>query len=172
VEKHGKTPDFNWTEKRRVALECLIQAGGNVRRAAELSEKHSPSVSYGYLQELKYAQKYRPFREEYRRRTGKLLNALEVDTEYVLQRLLELTRPDIPPSTRRLALRDLGQYAGTWAPQRKETEVKETEVLEAMRATLAQLIDDEPDAARKRELIEAVELIFDAISRRRASKST
>jgi len=101
VEKHGKIRNFDWTAKREVALECLIQTGGNVRRAAELSQKSSPSVSYGYLQELKYAEKYRPFREEYRRRTGELLNALDVDTEFVLQGLLELTRPDIPPSTRR-----------------------------------------------------------------------
>jgi len=58
-----------------------------------------------------------------------------------------------------------------WPPQRKEAEVKETEVHEAMRAMLSELIDREPDPARKRGLIEAVELMFDAISRRRASKS-
>jgi len=171
VEKHGKTPKFDWTAKRNVALECLIQAGGNVRLAAKLSEKCSPSVSYGYMQELKYAKKYRPFREEYRRRTGELLNALEVDTEFVISGLVELTGPDIPPNTRRHALCDLGKYVGVWPPKRKEAEAKETEVHEAMRAMLSELIDHEPDPAKKRELIEAAELISDAISRRRASES-
>jgi len=159
MEKHRKMRNFEWTAKRLVALECLIQTGGNVRRAAELSKKHSPSVSYGYLQELKYAEKYRPFREEYRRRTGELLNALEVDTEFVLQGLLELTRPDIPPSTRRQALRDLGQYLDIWARQPKEAGRHE-----ARDERLAKAIDDEPDPAKKRELVEAAELISDAIS--------
>jgi len=163
--------DFNWTPKRRAALEYLVQARGNVRVAAQLSKRGPVSVSYNYLNELKYSEKHKAFREEYHRRTGELLNALEVDTEYVVKGLVELTRPDIPPSTRRLAYRDLGQYVGIWAPQRKEAEVKESEVLEAMRATLTELIDDEPDAARKRGLLEAVELIFDAISRRRAGKA-
>jgi len=162
---------FDWTPKRKVALECLIEARGNVSRAAELSKQHSPSVSFGYLHELKYAPKYRPFREEYNRRTGELLSALEVDTEYVLKGLVELSRPDTPPSTRRQALRDLGQYVGIWAPQRKETEVKETEVHEAMRAMLSELIDDEPDPAKRRGLVEAAELIFDAIRRGGAGKS-
>lgn len=78
VEKRGNPRNFEWTPKRKVALECLIQAGGNVRLAAELSERCSPSVSYGYMQELKYDEKYRPFRKEYQRRTGALLDALEI----------------------------------------------------------------------------------------------
>jgi len=163
--------EFNWTPKRRAALNYLIQARGNVRVAAGLSQRGPVSVSYNYLNDLKYSAMYKAFREEYERRTGELLNALEVDTEYVIRGLVELTRPDMPPSTRRQALRDLGQHVGMWPPQRKEAEVKETEVHEAMRAMLSELIDREPDPARKRGLIEAVELMFDAISRRRASKS-
>ena len=159
IEKHGKTRNFEWTAKRKVALECLIQAGGNVRVAAELSKECSPSVSYGYLQELKYAPKYRAFRQEYQRRTGELLNALDVNTEYVIKRYVELTRPDMPPSTRRQALRDLGQYLGLFAPKAKEVGVHE-----ARDERLAKAIDDEPDLAKKRELIEAAELISDAIS--------
>lgn len=172
MEKHVEIADFNWTAKRKAALEYLVQAQGNVRLAVDLSKKGSVSVSYGYMQELKYAEKYRPFREEYRRRTGELLNALEVDTEFVISGLVELTGPDIPPNTRRHALCDLGKYVGVWPPKRKEAEVKETEVREAMRAMLSELIDNEPDPAKKRGLIEAVEVIFDTISRRRASKST
>ena len=159
MEKHGKTRNFNWTPKRKVALECLIQARGNVRLAVELSKKRAPSVSLPYVEELKYSAKYRPFREEYNRRTGELLSALEVDTEYVLKGLVELSRPDIPPSTRRQALRDLGQYLGLWAPKAKEVGVHE-----ARNERLAKAIDDEPDPAKKRELIEAAELISDAIS--------
>ncbi|MCJ7667936.1 MAG: hypothetical protein MUP04_06620 [Anaerolineae bacterium] len=159
MEKRGETRKFKWTPKRRVALECLIQARGNVSLAVELSKKHSPSVSYGYLQELKYAEKYKAFREEYNRRTGELLHAMEVDTEYVIQGYVELTGPDMPPSTRRQALRDLGQYLGLWAPK-----VKEVGVHEARDERLAKAIDDEPDPAKKRQLIEAAELISDAIS--------
>jgi len=158
MEKHGKTRNFNWTPKREVALECLMQTGGNVRRAAELSKKHSPSVSYGYLQELKYAEKYRPFREEYRRRTGELLNALEVDSEFVLQGLLELTRPDIPPSTRRQALHDLGQYRGLWDPKTREAREPETTM-----ERIAKAIEDATDPERKEKLAKAAELFAEIL---------
>jgi len=49
VEKRGKPRNFEWTPKRKVTLQCLIRARGNVRVAAKLSEKSSPSVSYGYM---------------------------------------------------------------------------------------------------------------------------
>lgn len=158
MEKHGKTRNFNWTPKRKVALECLIQARGNVRVAVELSKNRVPSVSLPYVEELKYSAKYRPFREEYNRRTGGLLQALEVDTEYVLKGLVELSRPDTPPSTRRQALRDLGQYLGLWAPKRREAGERD-----AMKERLIRAIDDESDPATKRKLIEAVELLSDVI---------
>jgi len=153
-----KCETFEWTAKRKVALECLIRAGGNVRLAAELSKKCSPSVSYGYLQELKYAEKYRPFREEYRRRTGELLNALEVNTEYVIERYVELTRPDMPPSTRRQALRDLGQYLGLWDPKTKEAREPES-VMER----IAKAIEHETDPQRKEALAQAAELFTDVL---------
>lgn len=158
MEKRGKARDFDWTAKRKVALECLIQAGGNVRLAAELSKQCSPSVSYGYMQELKYDEKYRPFRKEYRRRTGELLNALEVDTEYIIKSYVDLTRPDIPPSTRRQALRDLGQYLGMFTPKAKEATAPETTM-----ERIAKAIEDEPDPQRKRATIEAVELLADIL---------
>ncbi len=141
-----------------MALECLIQARGNVSLAAEFSKNCSPSVSYGYLNDLKYAPKYKPFREEYNRRTGELLQAMEVDTEYVISRLVELTRPDMPPSTRRQALRDLGQYLGLWHSKRKEVEEHE-----ARKERLTRAIKDERDPEKQRKLIEAVELLSDVM---------
>lgn len=149
---------FNWTPKRKVALECLIRARGNVRLATQMSENESPAVSYGYLNELKYAEKYRPFREEYRRRTGELLQALEVDTEYVIQRYVELTRPDIPPSTRRQALRDLGQYLGLWDPKTKEARERETTM-----DRIAKAIEEETDPEGKEALAQAAELLADVL---------
>lgn len=158
MEKRGKTRNFEWTPKRKVALECLIQAGGNVRLAAELSKKCSPSVSYGYLQELKYAPKYRPFREEYQRRTGELLNSLEVDTQYVIERYIELTRPDVPPSVRRQALRDLGQYVGLFDRKTKDAREPETTM-----ERIAKAIEDATDPERKEELAKAAELFAEIL---------
>ena len=135
--------DFKWTSKRKAALEYLIRAGGNVRLAAEMSANESVSVSYGYLNELKYAEKYQPFREEYRRRTGQLLHALEVDTEFVIKGLVELTRPDIPPGTGRRALRDLGDYLGIW--DQKKGQVAEDDWTEV----LIEAIQRESDPERR-----------------------
>lgn len=149
---------FDWTPKRKVALECLIRAGGNVRLAAQISENESPAVSYGYLNELKYAEKYRPFREEYRRRTGELLQALEVDTEFVIKGLVELTRPDTPPTTRRQALRDLGQYLGIWDRKRKEIEE-----YDATQERIRKAIEEESDPDRKKAISDALETLADIL---------
>lgn len=156
--KTGKNEEFNWTPKRRAALDYLIQARGNVRVAAELSKRGPLSVSFAYLSDLKYSPKYKPFREEYERRTGELLNALEVNTEYVLQRYVELTRPDVPPSVRRQALRDLGQYVGLWDPKAKEAREPETTI-----KSIAKAIEDETDPERKEALAEATRLLADVL---------
>lgn len=156
--KTEKMAEFNWTPKRRAAREYLIQARGNVRAAAELSKRGPVSVSYNYLNDLKYSEKYKPFREEYRRRTGELLNALEVNTEYIIERYVELTRPDIPPSTRRQALRDLGQYAGVWTPKSKEAREPKT-----MMERIAKAIEEETDPERKQALAQAAELFADVL---------
>jgi len=152
--KTDKNEVFNWTPKRRAALDYLVQARGNVRIAAELSKKGPIPISYSYLRDLKYLPKYKPFREEYNRRTGELLNALDVDTAYVLERYVELTRPDMPPSTRRQALRDLGQYLGMWTPKAKEATEPETTM-----ERIAKAIEDTTDPERKEELAKAVELL-------------
>lgn len=120
---------FNWTPKRKIALECLLSAGGNARVAAELSKQFTPSVSEGYLRALKYDPRYKPFREEYHRRTGEILNALEVDESYVLETLLELSRPGMKPNVRLGAAKALGDYLGMWAPQRIETAQKIEEII-------------------------------------------
>ena len=150
--------EFNWTPKRRAALNYLIQARGNVRVAAELSKRGPVSVSYNYLNELKYAQKYRLFREEYNRRTGELLDAMEINDRYIISRMVELTRADMPPSTRRLALRDLGQYRGLWDPKTREAREPET-----MMERIAKAIEDETDPERKLALAQAAELFADVL---------
>jgi len=150
--------EFNWTPKRRAALEFLIQARGNVRAAAALSKRGPVSVSYNYLNELKYSEKYKPFREEYNRRTGELLQAMDVNTEYVIARLVELTRPDIPPSTRRQALRDLGQYLGMWDRKRKEIED-----YDATRERLRRAIEAETDPDKKKAIGNAFETLADIL---------
>jgi len=152
--KTGKNEEFNWTPKRRAALDYLIQARGNVRVAAELSKRGPVSVSFAYLSDLKYSAKYKPFREEYQRRTGDLLNALEVDTEYIVRGYVELTRPDIPPSTRRQALRDLGEYVGIWDRKRKEGEP-----VDWWKEALIRAIKEEPDPERREQVIQAVEVL-------------
>jgi len=150
--------EFNWTPKRIAALDYLIQARGNVRVAAELSERGPISVSFAYLSDLKYSAKYKPFREEYHRRTGELLNALEVDTEYVLKGLVELSRPDTPPTTRRQALRDLGHYLGIWDRKRKEIEE-----YEAATARIRRAIEEETDPEKKKAIGEAFETLADIL---------
>lgn len=150
--------EFNWTPKRIAALDYLIQARGNVRVAAELSERGPISVSFAYLSDLKYSAKYKPFREEYNRRTGELLNALDVDTAYVLERYVELTRPDTPPSVIRQALRDLGQYLGMWTPKAKDAREPETTI-----KRIAKAIEDETDPERKEALAEATRLLADVL---------
>jgi len=149
---------FKWTPKRIAALEYLIQARGNVRVAAQLSKKGPVSVSYAYLNELKYAQKYRLFREEYNRRTGELLDAMEINDRYIISRMVELTRADMPPSTRRLALRDLGQYLGLWDQGAKDAREPETTM-----ERIAKAIEAETDQQRKEALAQAAELFADVL---------
>ena len=156
--KTDKNEEFNWTPKRRAALEYLIQAGGNVRVAAQLSKKGPVPISFSYLRDLKYSPKHKPFREEYQRRTGELLNALEVDTEYVLKGLVELSRPDTPPTTRRQALRDLGHYLGIWDRKRKEIEE-----YEAATARIRRAIEEETDPEKKKAIGEAFETLADIL---------
>lgn len=152
--KTDKDEGFNWTPKRRAALDYLVQARGNVRVAAELSKKGPMPISSSYLRDLKYSAKYQPFREEYERRTGELLSALDIDTEHVLQRYVDLTRPDVPPSVRRQALRDLGQYLGMFTPKTKEPREPETTMERIRRA-----IEQESDPDRKRAIGEAFETL-------------
>jgi len=156
--KTDKNEEFNWTPKRRAALEYLIQARGNVRVAAGLSKKGPVPISFSYLSDLKYAQKYKPFREEYNRRTGELLNALDVDTAYILERYIELTRPDVPPSVRRQALRDLGQYVGLFDQKAKEARERETTM-----ERIAKAIEDATDPERRKALAQAAELFADVL---------
>lgn len=156
--KTDKNEEFKWTAKRRAARDYLIQARGNVRVAAELSKKGPIPISFSYLRDLKYSQKYTPFREEYNRRTGELLNALDVDTAYVLERYVELTRPDVPPSVRRQALRDLGQYLGMWTPKTKDAREPEK-----MKERIAKAMEDEPDPERRQAIAEAVEVLADVL---------
>lgn len=108
---------YNWTKKRRVALDCLARSMGNVRLAAELSEGQ---VSEGYLNNLKYGEKHIPFRKKFYELTEKLLNSMEIDAKFVISRLVKMADPDFPPPQRIQALRLLGDYLGIWAPQRHE----------------------------------------------------
>lgn len=150
--------EFNWTPKRIAALEYLIQTRGNVRAAAELSKQGPVSVSYNYLNDLKYSENYKPFRAEYNRRTGELLQAMDVNMEYVIARLVELTQPDIPPSTRRQALRDLGQYLGMWDRKRKEIED-----YDATRERIRRAIEAEADPDKKKAIANAFETLADIL---------
>ena len=156
--KTGKKQEFNWTPKRIAARDYLIQAQGNVRVAAELSKKGPVHISFSYLSDLKYSAKYKPFREEYNRRTGELLNALDVDSAYVLERYVELTRPDVPASVRRQALRDLGQYLGLWDPKAKDAREPEK-----MKERIAKAMEDETDPERRQAIAEAVEVLADVL---------
>jgi len=114
---------YNWTQKRKVALECLIQAGGNVRLAAEVGKGQ---VSEAYVHILKYHDEHIPFREEFYRRTGQILNALEVTTDYIITGLYKLSQGGykIPAAVQRQTLRDLGDYLGIWAPEKRELSIE------------------------------------------------
>lgn len=123
---------WTWTVKRKVALECLIQAQGSVHFASIISKDHSMFVPEVYIRHLKHDPEHRVFREEFRRRTGELLNALEVNTAYVLETLLDLSRPGMPPTARLGAARALGDYLGMWAPRQIEMSVSMIARLEEM----------------------------------------
>lgn len=114
---------YNWTAKRKVALECLVMAGGNVRLAAVKSREFIPQVSESYLNDLKYENEHRPFREEFYRRTKELLNAMEVDTQFVIQGLVEAAN-GFPAPQRVQALKLLGDYLGIWAPEKREVSIE------------------------------------------------
>ena len=118
--KTHKSKPYRWTRKRRVALECLIRSGGNVRIAAEAARAECPGVSEDYIRDLKYRDDHRPFREEYRRRCGELLDVLEVGTLEVIEGVFDLTKKGIPPGVRLRAWQLLGDYAGTWPPSKLE----------------------------------------------------
>ena len=112
---------FTWTAKRKSALEHLIQSQGNVRIAAEASQRSPFPVSEHYINSLKYRPEFKPFRDEYRQRTSVLLDAMEVDSRYVIEGLVELSKPGIKPVHVRLqALKALGDFRGIWAPEKHE----------------------------------------------------
>jgi len=111
---------YNWTRKRKVALECLMRAGGNARLAAELSKGE---VAERYIEHLKYDDEHMAFRQEFYRRTERLLNAMEVDTNFIISRLVNIA--DTFPAPQRIqALKLLGDYRGIWAPDKRELSVE------------------------------------------------
>lgn len=98
----------------------MVRAGGNVRLAAEVSKGE---VAEGYIQHLKYDDKHSSFREEFYRRTERLLNAMEVDTDFIIRRLVDIA--DTFPAPQRIqALKLLGDYLGIWAPEKRELSVE------------------------------------------------
>lgn len=123
---------WTWTEKRKVALECLIQAQGSVRLASIVSKDHDLFVPEVYIRHLKHDPRHRMFRDEYRRRTGELLLALEINTTYVLETILELSRRGMKPNVRLGAAKLLGDYLGMWAPRQVEMTVNMIARLEEM----------------------------------------
>jgi|GEM_PF-3220745 len=111
---------YNWTKKRKKALECLVRAGGNVRLAAEIS---GDEVSEAYIHNLKYDDEHTLFREQFYRLTQKLLNEMEVDVQFVISRLVNIS--DTFPAPQRIqALKLLGDYLGIWAPEKRELSVE------------------------------------------------
>jgi len=111
---------YLWTAKRKSALEHLIRSRGKARIAAEASELSDVPVSLDYINSLKSRPEYKPFCDEYRRRTKKLLDALEVDTQYIIEGLVALSEPGIKEHVRLQALKALGDFRGIWAPEKHE----------------------------------------------------
>lgn len=103
---------YNWTVKRKAALEYLVQTQGNVRGAAELAKSGAVKVSYGYLRLLVEEPEHRPFRDEYERRTGEMLHDLGITSEYVLAGIKQKAEDCKHDPTQLKALEDLGKWKG------------------------------------------------------------
>lgn len=100
---------YNWTVKRKAAKEYLKQARGNVCEAARLATGGEVSVSYGYLNDLVSKPEHTPFREAYWQETGEFLNALEVNSQFVISGIVDLAQGGKPDSTKLDALKTLGE---------------------------------------------------------------
>lgn len=66
-------------------------------------------VSYGYLNDLRHKPEHSPFRERYKERTGELLNVLEVDSEFIVSRIVDIAKNGKPDSAKLDALKTLGR---------------------------------------------------------------
>ena len=104
--------DYSWTLKRKAALDYLVQAQGSVRKAAELAQSGAVYISYSYLRRLAEEGEHRPFRDEYERRTGKMLSDLGITSEYVLGAIREDAESCDHAPTKLRAKELLGKWRG------------------------------------------------------------
>lgn len=116
-------------------MRCALEAGGRFRTAENFcQEKYG--VSKGYLRDLFYKEKHIDWQIELKRRLVRSLpRGDELDEDYIIRGLMELTGKHIQDSVRLGAFRSLGDLLGMWAPKEAILRVEDLRRLEDMGIT-------------------------------------
>ena len=128
------------TKKQIQAMCCAIAAQGSLTVAAKnCREKYK--VSPGYLPDLMYSQEYRAWQAELESHLNRDLPQTEdLDENYVIKGLMELTEAHVQDSVRLGAFRSLGDLLGMWAPKETILRVEDLKCLESMGITREQIL--------------------------------
>lgn len=108
-QKDGKGESvaaYKWTEKRLVALKCLVATQGNYRKAAVLAKGE---VSEDYLRDLMSRPHHAAFQERFREESEAALEALELDGDAIMDSIRQIAEGAKSESVRLKALELLGK---------------------------------------------------------------
>lgn len=105
-----------YTRKQSQAMRAAIEADGRYKATIANCKKYG--VSEGYLRDLFYADKHVKWQFELKRRLVREKPTVdELDEQYVIRRLMELTGSSIQDTARLGALNSLAKILGMFAPQ-------------------------------------------------------
>ena len=129
-----------FTKKQIQAMCCAIAAEGSFTVAAK-NCKEKYKVSPGYLRDLMYSEEYRAWQAELESHLNRDLPQTEdLDENYVIKGLMELTEAHVQDSVRLGAYRSLADLMGMWAPKETILRVEDLKRLESMGITREQIL--------------------------------
>ena len=112
-------------------MECVLAADGSYTEAARNCKSYG--ISKHYIRDLMYSEKHRAWQLELQRR---LLSGMakpeDVDENFVIQGLIELTARNVQDSVRLGAYKAIGDYLGMWAPREEILRVDDLKRLEEL----------------------------------------
>lgn len=123
-----------YTRKKSQAMRAALEAEGRYRPAAKNCKKYG--VSEGYLRDLMYSHKHLDWQLELKRRLVRGKPTVDqLDEQYVIKGLMELTGHTIQDTARLGALNSLAKILGMFAPQEMVLRVEDLKRLEDMGIT-------------------------------------